>query len=1407
VTIYYNMGTPSEPVWPEEPNTVLAAGGSPVPALADLDGDVDLDLVVGYADGMLMLFRNHGTPTSPIWDKETDDYLGYDEGDWLQPSFVNLDEDADLDLLVGRCGDLVWYERGGSSAVPTWTRHDADPIGYGGGSCANSPAVGDWSGDGLLDLAIGEHWGVLRFFRDDDISGWSEQPFSFPFDLAGDSAPALADWDDDGDLDLLVGQAHGELHRYRNDGSPASPDWIPEDPLPSLPWTNHPHAFPAFADIDGDDDYDLFVGEGGWQGPGAGGNIHYYRNDGDASTPDWVYVTDSFLGLDVGGWSAPVFVDINNDNDLDLFIGDEAGTLTYVENTGAPTTPTWASPVQPYGDLHLGEYSAPSFLDLDEDGDLDMLVGLAHGALAYVRNTGSASDPSWELVASAYPGIDVGENARPAAADLDGDDKPDLLLGDGDGGLDLYLYEGPGVPPGMGDSYLPGDLFQVEGRLHLYGPAITATTDVESIAVYPGMHLLKLFDGEGQPLPAESYFLSSMLTPTGFPIQGGGRASIALGAAVEVGDLHYAGGHAIEGSLTATAWLPEELPAGIYRPTIWLQVDGVPTNTDWLAANVVHHTLYSQEAVLPPLTVGTVAPPRLNWRLLMDDFVQGTRGTAAREDRGSLALASQIVSQGAPYYTPPVDVRTGDAVTYRLEPFLPMISYTDRRMPTPPLLPFDLPGGQLCVQVVEPDGSQHDLGCEALAQSFNRTKTTRGGSDLNGGTVQMEDVYSLKAASDRFRMAFDQYGHHVVTRSGVVSDLWGNLYNGGGTYDVWVAQPLDIDPGVLPGTPLAVGDAFNPSLQVYPRVPAKVALTVSLYPDSDPAREIVQSVAGTANPCGYFDGGGGGITLAEPGEYRVDLTAVYTETSGEVFRGSMTWGGVVMTPEGDADLVAHGRRGLDSLEYIPNFWFVSSDLNIPQGAVSHSLNPYYNGDVLWTRMSDAPYGGDSLVLGASVQDPVGEVEAAIEARYLRAYPPLYAPGSLQDRVEVGELPLFISTRSGWPAAVVPEDVDQMAYSYRSSQRPGVRVREVVAEDGESGGYWRLDTLYDDQLGVGIEGDLVNDYKFQYIGAVYRDLETGRNEYLGQGTGWIFIPDDDPTGSRAMPPFAGYGGWDPRGGPLLTLKGKEIHIFVLPTGTGPGAVLEVGDNFRFAGHIMPTLDSQVAVTVAAPSGLQTLVEGQANSIGYFYDPDDDLIVDEPGLWSVDVHVWHEGQCSGGTVTCAYSPLQPCPSGDVLGSDAGRFWFYVVPAEAPLLDVSSPAPGFLTFDNYMAPVVISGRVPGGLNSAVVDYTISMSGFILEQGQVTPSGGRYQVVFDPVALHEDYPNLDLEGRDSWGPGLADTFAIGLLLRGDRGAQKVYQGNIVTLQGEQVFVRNTPWVPEQAVFLPLVVKEGGQR
>jgi hypothetical protein len=193
------------------------------------------------------------------------------------------------------------------------------------------------------------------------------------------------------------------------------------------------------------------------------------------------------------------------------------------------------------------------------------------------------------------------------------------------------------------------------------------------------------------------------------------------------------------------------------------------------------------------------------------------------------------------------------------------------------------------------------------------------------------------------------------------------------------------------------------------------------------------------------------------------------------------------------------------------------------------------------------------------------------------------------------------------------------------------------------------------------------------------------------------------------------------------------------------------------------------------------------------------VNEPGLWSVDVRVWHDGQCSGGAT------IPPYPSGDVLGSDSGRYWFAAVPDDSPRLNVASPVSGFLSFDDEVTPIVITGTVPAGLISATVDYVISMPGYILQHGQTTLDGNTYQITFDPVGLSADFPNLDLLGRDVYRAGLADTFAIGLLLRGQSESNMVYRANTITIQGDQVFVGDAPSDLSEKpnrIYLPLVLR-----
>jgi hypothetical protein len=131
------------------------------------------------------------------------------------------------------------------------------------------------------------------------------------------------------------------------------------------------------------------------------------------------------------------------------------------------------------------------------------------------------------------------------------------------------------------------------------------------------------------------------------------------------------------------------------------------------------------------------------------------------------------------------------------------------------------------------------------------------------------------------------------------------------------------------------------------------------------------------------------------------------------------------------------------------------------------------------------------------------------------------------------------------------------------------------------------------------------------------------------------------------------------------------------------------------------------------------------------------------------------------------------------------------------------GFLSFEDTVTPITITGTVTESLSTFTVDYTISMPGYILKHGRMTDT---YEITFDPAALHDDFKNLDLTGRDEWRPGLSDTFAIGLLLLGESEDGMIYQANTITIQGEEVFIGSAPTGPlpdrEYDVYLPLILR-----
>ena len=283
-----------------------------------------------------------------------------------------------------------------------------------------------------------------------EIEGWQMfQPWAGGIDR---TCPELCDLDSDGDLDFFTGSSTNWYWHFENIGNGLLPtfQYISssfDSLLPICEGTMY--SCIRFCDINDDGLQDVFFSNGI---PGI------IINQGTANQWDFSGPTDTLRdhnGMDVWGTYMDL-IDIDSDADYDLFTGfwdSQVHSIRFYENIGTSANYEFSFITQNWQNIQTtGGYESPCFADLDADGDLDLLVGTGQGNIYYYENQGTAQNPQMVYITNNFCDIDVGDDASPELADIDGDGDLDLFVGRSPNEVnslmtqgDIYYYENIGI--------------------------------------------------------------------------------------------------------------------------------------------------------------------------------------------------------------------------------------------------------------------------------------------------------------------------------------------------------------------------------------------------------------------------------------------------------------------------------------------------------------------------------------------------------------------------------------------------------------------------------------------------------------------------------------------------------------------------------------------------------------------------------------------------------------------------------------------------------------------------------------------------------------------------------------------------------------------------------------------------
>lgn len=469
--IFYlkNTGTAQAGDFVKQPNTIGSTfyslsmqGGETSPCLGDIDEDGDIDILTGSRYGVLQLGRNIGTPQVASFEISST-FFGQFLGQNATPTFSDMDADGDKDALVGSTiynvalqrpeGKIAYFRNTGTPQAPVFgTPSVLGPLSGATSGGFGNPGLVDIDSDGDLDLFIGDYNERISFYRNDfpeQYNGFSTPPPEenplLDVNLGERPDPQFADLNGDSIEDAIIGNSDGNLFFLKNVGTETEPEFQQQtgasNPFEGIDVGDF--CTPALADLDEDDDFDIIAGDG------AGG-VHYFRNTGTPLAPifeEQSGANNPADGIVTQGANNPALADINSDGLVDLVLGVASGRAIYFKNIGTSESPRFAvvsERANPFTGVNVGYYCAPAIGDIDSDGTLDAVFSNEDGRLAHFVPVPSDFFAERNGGKSALTGLSFSAFSAPAVADIDDDSDQDLVVRSTNGVL-RYL-ENTGTP-------------------------------------------------------------------------------------------------------------------------------------------------------------------------------------------------------------------------------------------------------------------------------------------------------------------------------------------------------------------------------------------------------------------------------------------------------------------------------------------------------------------------------------------------------------------------------------------------------------------------------------------------------------------------------------------------------------------------------------------------------------------------------------------------------------------------------------------------------------------------------------------------------------------------------------------------------------------------------------------------